>query len=110
MEEYPMVTVVHAVEPTAERSANYVKTFIFCYYPFQAHCEPPVPSSFATTGRTLAIMLETSYGMGSTIWLMQRNLKAALDSIQTDPTTRGWFTEFILYPFDSSKLTSISFT
>ncbi|PIO64549.1 hypothetical protein TELCIR_13819, partial [Teladorsagia circumcincta] len=53
--------------------------------------------------RTFVIMLETSYNMGSTIFQMKRSLKKALDSIQNDPTTAGWFSKFILYPFDSKK-------
>lgn len=48
-------------------------------------------------------MLETSYGMGSTIFVMQKKLKAALDSIRNDPTTSNWFNQYILYPFDSSN-------
>lgn len=47
-------------------------------------------------------MLETSYNMGGTIFQMKKNLKVALDKIKNDPTTSGWFSKYILYPFDSS--------
>ncbi|VDK67370.1 unnamed protein product [Cylicostephanus goldi] len=46
-------------------------------------------------------MLETSYNMGATIFQMKRSLKAAFEKINTDPTTKGWFSKFVLYPFDS---------
>ncbi|CAI2356606.1 unnamed protein product [Caenorhabditis sp. 36 PRJEB53466] len=66
-----------------------------------AHCEPPYPTTFNDKERTLAIVLETSYNMGSSIYQLKRNLKASLDSINNDPTLQGWFTNFVLYPFDS---------
>ncbi|CAI5455517.1 unnamed protein product [Caenorhabditis angaria] len=67
-----------------------------------AHCEPPYPTTFQDTGRTLAIVLETSYNMGATIYQLKRNLKASLDSIKNDPTLQGWFSNYVLYPFDST--------
>ncbi|KAF1747336.1 hypothetical protein GCK72_023798 [Caenorhabditis remanei] len=68
-----------------------------------AHCEPPYPTSFNDKGRTLAIVLETSYNMGSSIFQLKRNLKASLDSINNDATLQGWFNNFVLYPFDSTS-------
>ncbi|EYC07094.1 hypothetical protein Y032_0072g685 [Ancylostoma ceylanicum] len=67
----------------------------------QAICEPHYDATFTDVDRTFVIMLETSYNMGATIFQMKKNLKKALDKINTDPTTKGWFTKFILYPFDS---------
>ncbi|KIH65834.1 hypothetical protein ANCDUO_03837 [Ancylostoma duodenale] len=64
-------------------------------------CEPHYDATFTDVDRTFVIMLETSYNMGATIFQMKKNLKKALDRINTDPTTKGWFTKFILYPFDS---------
>uniref|UniRef100_A0A1I7T995 EGF-like domain-containing protein n=1 Tax=Caenorhabditis tropicalis TaxID=1561998 RepID=A0A1I7T995_9PELO len=68
-----------------------------------AHCEPPYPTTFNDKERTLAIVLETSYNMGSSIFQLKKNLKASLDSINNDPTLQGWFTNFVLYPFDSTS-------
>ncbi|KAK6766690.1 hypothetical protein RB195_026146 [Necator americanus] len=76
--------------------ASYTGTF--CE---QAVCEPPYKTTFTDVGRTFVIMLETSYNMGATIFQMKRNLKKAFDKINNDPTTKGWFSKFILYPFDS---------
>ncbi|CAD6189014.1 unnamed protein product [Caenorhabditis auriculariae] len=73
-------------------------TGTFCESPF---CEPPMPKVFKDTGRTLAILLETSTNMGATIYQMKRNIKAALDNFNNDPTTAGWFSNYVLYPFDS---------
>ncbi|CAI4225572.1 unnamed protein product [Auanema sp. JU1783] len=66
-----------------------------------ALCEPPYPTNFKDTGKTLAILLETSYNMGSTIYQLKKNLKASLDKLKNDPTTSYWFSNYILYPFDS---------
>ncbi|PIC16616.1 hypothetical protein B9Z55_023164 [Caenorhabditis nigoni] len=68
-----------------------------------AHCEPPYPTTFNDKERTLVLMLETSYNMGSSIFQLKKNLKASLDSINNDPTLQGWFTNFVLYPFDSTS-------
>ncbi|KAK6050548.1 hypothetical protein COOONC_11947, partial [Cooperia oncophora] len=72
-------------------------TGTFCELPV---CTQKYDATFTDTGRTFVIMLETSYNMGSTIFQMKKNLKTALDSIQNDTTTKGWFSKFILYPFD----------
>ncbi|CAJ0609897.1 unnamed protein product [Cylicocyclus nassatus] len=69
----------------------------------QALCLPPYPTTFSDIDRTFVIMLETSYNMGATIFQMKRSLKAAFEKINTDPTTKGWFSKFILYPFDSES-------
>ncbi|XGW32425.1 hypothetical protein V3C99_017180 [Haemonchus contortus] len=74
-------------------------TGTFCELPV---CTQKSGATFTDVGRTFVIMLETSYNMGGTIFQMKKNLKAALDSIQNDPTTSGWFSKFILYPFDST--------
>ncbi|CAB3401138.1 unnamed protein product [Caenorhabditis bovis] len=74
-------------------------TGTFCQH---AYCEPPYPTTFKDKERTLAIALETSYNMGSSIFMMQKNLKASIESIINDPTLQGWFTNFVLYPFDST--------
>uniref|UniRef100_A0A8R1I1U1 Uncharacterized protein n=1 Tax=Caenorhabditis japonica TaxID=281687 RepID=A0A8R1I1U1_CAEJA len=68
-----------------------------------AHCEPPYPTTFNDKERTLVLVLETSYNMGATIFQLRKNLKASLDSINNDPTLQGWFTNFVLYPFDSTS-------
>lgn len=73
-------------------------TGTFCEH---AMCEPPYPATFKDTGRTLAIVLETSYNMGATIFQLRRNINASLNAINSDPTTAGWFTNYVLYPFDS---------
>ena len=70
--------------------------------PIAAMCEPPYPMSFSDNNRTLVILLETSYGMSSTIWAMKKQLTAILQAILLG-STADWFGNFIFIPFDSRK-------
>uniref|UniRef100_A0A914XME4 Uncharacterized protein n=1 Tax=Plectus sambesii TaxID=2011161 RepID=A0A914XME4_9BILA len=69
-----------------------------CEFPL---CLPPYPATFHNNGKTLAIVLETSYSTGAAVFRLRRNLNAVLNQV-LNVTASTWFSNFILYPFDST--------
>ncbi|CAJ0579068.1 unnamed protein product, partial [Mesorhabditis spiculigera] len=69
-----------------------------------AFCEPPYPHpSHAETNRTLAIALETSTLMSTSIFLLKRNLTTIINQITNGTGVPEWWNSYILYPFDSTS-------
>ena len=72
---------------------------VFIGYIIAAVCNPMRPANFTDKGRSFVLVLQTSYNMGATIFYLRSNLAAALNGMLTGPRA-GWFTNFILVPFD----------
>uniref|UniRef100_A0A1I7ZJD0 EGF-like domain-containing protein n=1 Tax=Steinernema glaseri TaxID=37863 RepID=A0A1I7ZJD0_9BILA len=68
-----------------------------CEFPI---CDQKSASNFYNDGRTLAIVLETTFKTTPAIITLQRKLKKIIDDLQSGPTAK-WFNNYILYPFDS---------
>ncbi|CAJ0959371.1 unnamed protein product, partial [Mesorhabditis belari] len=68
-----------------------------------AYCEPPYPVSYASTNRTLAIALETSTLMATSIYMLKRNITSVINQITNGSGVPQWWDSYILFPFDSTS-------
>uniref|UniRef100_A0AC35U6M0 EGF-like domain-containing protein n=1 Tax=Rhabditophanes sp. KR3021 TaxID=114890 RepID=A0AC35U6M0_9BILA len=71
-----------------------------------ASCESPVceiqyTPNFKDDGKTLAIMIEQSYGTTSTIQMLIFKLKSIIQNVLQGPESH-WFSNYILIPFDQT--------
>lgn len=70
-------------------------------------CVPPRNVDFSDNGKTLVLLVETSYMMTTPIYRLAKALPSIINNI-TSTTNNLWFTNYILFPFDSSKFFMLS--
>ncbi|GMT07598.1 hypothetical protein PENTCL1PPCAC_29772, partial [Pristionchus entomophagus] len=69
-----------------------------------AMCDPPLPDNFKRDGRTLVIMLETSFFTATPIWYLANSATNLADSLRKLEQKRpGWFDFYVIIPFDSTS-------
>jgi len=65
-------------------------------------CVPPRNVDFSDNGKTLVILVETSYMMTTPIYRLAKALPSIVNNVSSS-TDSTWFTNYILFPFDSTS-------